>query len=78
MLTKQFWLDAFERALKTFAQVLLAVFLGDSTLNVVNFTWTKSLSLAGTAAVVSLLTSVVSTRVSPDNSASLVGEPPKT
>ena len=78
MLRKQFWLDAFERAVKTFAQVLLAVFLGDTALTVVNFTWTKSLALAGTAAVVSLLTSVVSAQIGPDNSASLVGEPPKT
>jgi hypothetical protein len=59
MLSKEFWLDALERAVKTFAQALLAVFLV-SGVTVLNADWGSALSVAGTAVLVSFLTSLVS------------------
>lgn len=59
MLSKEFWLDAFERAVKTFAQALLAVFLV-SGVTVLNADWGTALATAGTAVLVSFLTSLVS------------------
>ena len=60
MFTSLFWKDTFERLVKTFAQALLAIFLVAPQTNVVNFDWPSALGVAATAAVISLLTSVVS------------------
>lgn len=57
MLSKEFWQDAAERAVKTFAQALLAVFLV-SGVTVLNVDWGSALSVAGTATLVSFLTSL--------------------
>jgi hypothetical protein len=59
MFTKSFWLDAGERAAKTFAQVLLAVFTV-SGVTVLNADWGTALATAGTAVLVSFLTSLLS------------------
>jgi hypothetical protein len=59
LFTKSFWLDAGERAAKTFAQALLAVFLVSGT-TVLNANWATALATAGTAVLVSFLTSLVS------------------
>lgn len=76
--TKRFALSALERATKTFAQTLIALWsVGDAALGLVDVDWKKAASVAGLAAVLSILTSVVSAPVGPDNSPSLVGEPPK-
>lgn len=75
MRTKEFWVSAGERAVKTFAQSLLAtliVFTG-----VLDVNWINSLSAAGLATLVSVLSSIVSSGVGPDGSPSLVGEPAK-
>lgn len=74
MFTKVFLLDSLERLVKTFAQVLLTFFIGNQT-DILNADWSQALSLAGTAAVVSFLTSVVSSKVGDSSSASLVVEP---
>ena len=60
MFTALFWKDTFERLVKTFAQALLAIFLVAPQTNVVNFDWPSALGVAATAAVISLLTSIVS------------------
>lgn len=60
MFTSLFWKDTAERLVKTFAQALLAIFLVAPQTNVVNFDWPSALGVAATAAVISLLTSVVS------------------
>ena len=52
LFTKSFWLDAGERAAKTFAQVLLAVFTV-SGVTVLNADWATALATAGTAVLVS-------------------------
>jgi hypothetical protein len=78
MLSSRFWLSALERALKTAAQTLIAVWpLGENAFGLLDIDWKKSLSIAGLAAALSLLTSLISAPVGPDNSPSLVGEPPK-
>lgn len=73
MFTKTFWLDAGERALKTFAQVLLSVF-AISGVTVLNADWTEALAVAATATLGSLLTSIVSSKISSTDTASLVEE----
>lgn len=73
LLTKAFWVAALERAVKTFAQTLVGLFVGDSTVTSVN--WTSSLVVAATAAVVSLATSVASLGSGPTGSPSLVTDP---
>lgn len=55
---KAFMLSAGERAIKTFAQALIAMFVGGVT--ILNINWTDALAVAGTAAIVSLLTSIAS------------------
>lgn len=70
MRTTKFWLDAFERAVKTFAVSLLAAIAVYSGFSDVN--WHDSLSTAGLAAVGSILASVGSSTVGDKESASLV------
>lgn len=72
MFSKIFWISAAERAFKTFAQALLLVFVGDSAYNVINVNWPESLGLAATGALISVLTSIVSSRVGEKDSPSLV------
>jgi hypothetical protein len=78
MRTKEFWLSALERMLKTFCQALVVVWpVGDAALGLYDVDWKKALITAGLAAAASLMTSVLSAPVGPDGSPSLVGEPPK-
>jgi hypothetical protein len=73
MWTAVFWKDAAERALKTAAQALLSLWLvGDVMFSLFAVDWASALSVAAGAAVVSLLTSVVSAPVADRGSASLV------
>ncbi|HEY5444111.1 MAG TPA: holin [Pyrinomonadaceae bacterium] len=60
MFDKLFWRDALERALKTFAQAVLAVIGVAATTPVTGFDWPTILLTGATAAVISLLTSFVS------------------
>lgn len=55
---KRFVLATAERAIKTFAQALLALFVGGVTILTID--WQQALAVAGTAAVLSILMSVVS------------------
>lgn len=59
MFTKAFALAALERAVKTFAQSLAALLVADGT-DLLTTNWGDRLSVAGMAAVVSVLTSVAS------------------
>lgn len=60
MLTKSFWKQALERAVKTFAQTLLATVTAAAGLGLEDVGWVEALSVAGLAVVASLLTSIVS------------------
>lgn len=72
VLTKEFWLATLERMLKTFCQALLAVGLTGAT-GLLNVDWAAALSAAGLAAVISVLTSIISAPVG-GNGPSLANE----
>lgn len=59
MFTLAFWRATAERAVKTFAQALAALLVADGT-DLLTTNWGDRLSVAGMAAVVSVLTSVAS------------------
>ncbi len=71
MWTYRFWQFALERAVKTFAQSLLAV-LGVSGIGLLSVPWSTALSTAGMAAMLSVLTSVASEPLGEDNTPSLL------
>lgn len=71
MFTARFWKGALERAIKTFAQAEIALMSGDG-LGLLDVDWGTAASVGGLAALLSLLTSVVSLGVGPENSASMV------
>jgi hypothetical protein len=61
MFTKNFWSYAGERAIKTFAQAAIA-YLGTGSVGLLSIDFVTLASLAGGAALLSLLTSVVSSK----------------
>ncbi len=63
MFNSAFLLAAGERALKSFAQALLLLWVSDQGFDVFNVNFQESLGFAAGAAVLSLLTSVVSNGV---------------
>lgn len=69
--TSTFWKDALERAVKTFAQTLVAL-LGAGAVDILTIDWQARLSVAAGAALVSVLTSIASSQVGDKDSASLV------
>lgn len=77
MFTWTFWRAAFERAVRTVAQTLLALWLvGDVTFDVLSVDWGQALGVSLGAGVLSLLTSVVAVGVSPATGPSLGTEKP--
>ncbi len=75
MFTSSFWLSAVERAVKSFAQSLVAL-LGVGGLGLLDAPWPTLLSTAGMASLLSVLTSIASERVGPDHDPSLVSTTP--
>lgn len=71
MFTCLFWRFAFERAVKTFAQTVTALFSA-SGIGLLNAPWIEVLSVAGMTALLSVLTSIASERVGERESPSLV------
>jgi hypothetical protein len=72
-MTSSFWVSAVERAVKSFAQSLLAIW-GGGVFNVLSVNWGSALGIAAGAAVLSLLTSLVSLPFGPSDSPSVVRE----
>lgn len=64
MWSTTFWKGALERAVKTFLQALIAAG-GADQFNLLSLDWRAVLGIAGSAAVLSLLTSVVSSPLGP-------------
>ena len=62
MFTLLFWRQALERAIKMFAGSAIGVLSGDK-IGILNANWGDAFSIAGMAAVVSLLMSVASSQV---------------
>jgi len=58
---RAFWVSAFERAAKTFTQALISMFAAGVT--ILDIDWQQAVAVAGTAAVLSLLSSVASDRL---------------
>lgn len=74
MWTAKFWKDAAERAAKSAAQAALLYFGGDQVFDAWHANWGGAGALAVGAALLSVLTSVVSSRVGDSSSASMVTE----
>ena len=74
MLTKAFWLAALERAVRTFAQALIAVFATTQT-GLLDVDWPGALSAAGMAAVLSILTSVAASKNGSPSLANEIAKP---
>lgn len=71
MFTKTFWKATAERAVKTFAQTAAALLTGGG-LGILNVDWGMVGSVAGLAAIASVLTSIVSSPIGPTGSPSVV------
>jgi Putative lactococcus lactis phage r1t holin len=71
MFTYRFWQLTGERAVKTFAQSLVAI-LSAAGVGLLTAPWTTALPTAAMATVLSVLTSIASTQVGEPNSPSLV------
>ena len=71
MWSVEFWKSAGERALRTLAQVLLSMIVVGET-GFMDVDWVQAGSVAGLAALASVLMSVVATGVGDKGSASLV------
>jgi hypothetical protein len=71
MFTSRFWQLTAERAVKTFAQSLVAIFSA-AGVGLLTAPWPTALSTAGMATVLSVLTSMASTRVGEPDSPSLL------
>lgn len=72
MFSKEFWFDAAERAVKTFAQALLAtIAVGTPLLDV---DWGQGVGIAATATVISVLSSIASIGAGEPGTASLIPE----
>ena len=69
--TNDFWLQATERAIKTFAQTAVAL-IGAGLFNLLTTDWVQLIGVSGGAALLSILTSVASAKVHDDDSPSLV------
>lgn len=59
MFTLKFWRDAAERAVRTFAQTLLALIIVGPLASVLAINWDRALATAGVAALVSVLNAIV-------------------
>jgi hypothetical protein len=71
MWTKNFWKQAAERAIKTFAQGSLALLTGDG-LGVLDVNWGDVASIGALAALASVLTSIVTSGIGEPNDPSMI------
>jgi len=70
MWTKQFWIDVFERAVKTFAQAVVAA-IGANATGMLDVDFAAVLGIAALTTVASVLTSIASAPASTKGTASL-------
>lgn len=67
-----FWTGTFDRAIKSFCQALLLLWGADEGLSLLEINFVQSLGVAGAAAVLSILTSIVSAPIGEDGTTSLL------
>lgn len=72
MFTKQFWKDAFERAIKTAAQTVAAVWVASGVTDAFTVDWQQAAGIGLFAAVASVVTSIGSGPFRSPGSPSLV------
>lgn len=72
MLTKAFWVGLVDRAIKSFAQALLLLWGADAGFNVLHINVGGALGVAAGAAVISVLTSLVSAPLGESGTTSLL------
>lgn len=72
MFTRQFWIEASERALKTFAQTFLAMVGAVSVFNAFSANWQTLFGVSLGSAFLSYLTSIVSAEIGDKGTPSLV------
>ena len=75
MFTTGFARDLAERTIATFAQALAALLIADGT-GLLNANWVDTLSVAGMAALLSVLKGVGAYGLENETGASLIGDPP--
>ena len=73
MWSKKFWKETAERAIRTLSQVLLSMIVVGET-GFLDVDWLQALSVAGLAAVASILMSIVATGIGDQGTASLIRE----
>lgn len=66
MFTKQFLIDASERAIKTLAQTFLALVAGAEVFNAFTADWSQIVGVSVGAAILSYATSIVSKNIGSD------------
>lgn len=69
--TTKFWRAASERAIKTWAQSLVAL-LGAGSMNILTVDWPQALGVSVGAGLLSILTSITSAQVTKHDDPSLV------
>ena len=70
---KRFWIAAGERAVKTFAQTLIAL-IGTGAVGIMDLDWAQMLSVSATATLLSILTSIASSNFGAHPGPSLADE----
>lgn len=70
---KRFWIAATERAVKTFAQTLIAL-IGTTAVTIVDLDWLQMLGVSATATLLSVLTSIASANFGSNPGPSLADE----
>lgn len=75
MFAPYFWRATVERAVKSFAQALIAL-LSASSLGILDVAWVTTLSTAGMTTLLSVLTSVASVHVGPADDPSVLTPAP--
>lgn len=69
----RFWQATAERAVKTFAQALIAL-IGTSAMSIIELDWAQMLGVSATATVLSVLTSIASANFGSNYGPSLADE----
>jgi hypothetical protein len=72
MRTAEFWLGLLDRAIKSFAQALLVLWISDETFNILEVDFKQSLGVALGALVISVLTSIASGAIGDKESTSMI------